>query len=82
MKFVCDKCNTRYSIADERVRVSVVGPAAAFARSGEAPTIAAIRERLLAIYAEQAGLVLEAISHDRSQAILEIPYERTDRRPR
>jgi len=70
------------TIADERVRITVVGPAAAFARFGEAPAIAAIRERLQAIYAEQSRLVLEATRHDRSQAILEIPYERTDRRPR
>jgi hypothetical protein len=70
------------AIADERVRISVLGPIVAFARSGEAPAIAAIRKRLRAIYAEQAELVLEAIPHDRSQAILEIPYERTDRRPR
>jgi Histidine kinase len=69
------------AIADERVRITVVGSADVFARSGEAPAIAAIRKRLRTIYAEQAELVLEATPHDQSQAILEIPYERTDRRP-
>jgi hypothetical protein len=65
-----------------RIRVTVIGPAAAFAPSSPSPAVQAVRERVDALYGDLARFTLQSVMHDRSQAILEIPYERTDRRPR
>lgn len=67
---------------DGRVAVTVIGPAAAFAAPADTPAIDAIRERVDLLYGDAARLTLAAIGHGRSQATLEVPYERTDRRPR
>lgn len=68
--------------ADDRVLVTIIGPASAFAPAGMSPVVAAVRERVDALYGDTASLSLQPVLHDRSQAILDIPYERTDRRPR
>lgn len=66
----------------DRVTVTVVGPASAFSTPGNSPVVDPIRERVAGLYDDAATLTLAAIDHGRSQAILEVPYERTDRRPR
>lgn len=65
-----------------RVCVTVIGPASAFSASAPSATVDAVRERLDALYGDTGSLALQPAMHDRSQAILEIPYERADRRPR
>ena len=67
---------------DDRIRVTIVGPAAAFAPLDATPAVAQVRDRVVAIYGDLGTLSLQPTLHDRSQAILEVPYERTDRRPR
>jgi len=65
-----------------RVRVTIVGPASAFSTSAMSAAVDAVRERLDGLYGDTGSLALQPAMHDRSQAILEIPYERTDRRNR
>ena len=79
-----NKCALLLSTGMEsgRVRVTLVGPPTAFTPFNPSPAIAHIRERLDTLYGDQASLTLQAAQHDRSQAVLELPYERTDRRPR
>jgi hypothetical protein len=60
----------------------VIGPASAFSASAPSAAVGAVRERLDALYGDTGSLALQPAMYDRSQAILEIPYERTDRRPR
>jgi len=67
------------AVNEDRLRVTVVGPAGAFASSGG---IGDVRERVAAVYGDLATLTLQPVLGERSQAILEIPYERTHRRPR
>ncbi|MEO8506331.1 MAG: histidine kinase [Betaproteobacteria bacterium] len=66
----------------DRILVTIVGPAAAFAPFDATPAVAQVRDRVAAIYGDLGTLSLKSALHDRSQAILEVPYERTDRRPR
>jgi len=70
------------SMRDDRIRVTVIGPASAFAPSNPSAAVDAVRERIDALYGDTASLTLQPVMHDRSQAIVEMPYERTDRRPR
>jgi LytS/YehU family sensor histidine kinase len=70
------------AIVDDRVRVTVIGPASAFAPSNHSPALRAVGERLEALYGDLATLMLQSALHDRTQATVEIPYERTDRGPR
>ena len=68
------------AVNEDRLRVTVVGPAFA---SFEGPGgIGDVRERVAAVYGDRATLTLQPVLGERSQAILEIPYERTHRRPR
>jgi hypothetical protein len=65
-----------------RVIVRVIGPLAAFEARREDPAVVAARERFAALYAGAGTLTVQRVAHDRSQAVLDIPYERTDRRIR
>lgn len=65
-----------------RVTVGVTAPAPAFRDADTSSTRRELAARLEALYGDAAKLVLEELAHDRSRVILEIPYERTDRRPR
>jgi len=65
-----------------RVSVRVIGPLAAFAARRDAPEIAAARERFAALYGDSGTLTLQSVACDRSQAVLEVPYEHSDRQPR
>ena len=65
----------------DRLRVTVVGPAAAFASVG-ADGVGDIGERVAAVFGDRATLTLQSALSERSQAILEVPYERTHRGPR
>ncbi len=68
--------------AGGRIRITVIGPASAFAPAKPSAAVDAVRERVDALYGDTGSLALQPVMHDRSQAILDIPYERTDRRPR
>jgi LytS/YehU family sensor histidine kinase len=68
--------------AGARIRITVIGPASAFAPSKPSAAVDAVRDRVDTLYGDTGSLVLQPVLHDRSQAILDIPYERTDRRPR
>lgn len=70
------------TLADTRLQIVVTGPAAAFAAGEDAGALKTIRERLLALYGADARLDCRLVEHELSRATLEIPYERTDRRPR
>jgi hypothetical protein len=64
------------------VCITVVGPPGAFSPSAGSAVLAQIRERVEALYGDSASLEFSTLAHARSQAILEVPYERSDRRPR
>jgi hypothetical protein len=66
----------------KRVSVEVIGPLAAFAAPRESADIAAARERFAALYPEAGKLTLQRVAYDRSRALLDVPYEHSDRRPR
>jgi hypothetical protein len=68
--------------AGDRIRITVIGPACAFAPSKPSAAVDAVRDRIDVLFGDTGTLLLQPVLHDRSQAILDIPYERTDRRPR
>lgn len=70
------------AVEGDRLRVTVVGAANAFASFEGPGDVADVRERIVAVYGDQATLTLQPALGERSQAILEIPYERTHRSPR
>ena len=70
------------AVEGDRHRVTVVGAANAFASFEGPGDVADVRERIVAVYGDQATLTLQPALGERSQAILEIPYERTHRSPR
>jgi LytS/YehU family sensor histidine kinase len=65
------------AVNEARLRVTIVGPAGALASFEGSGGIEDVRERVLAVYGDQATLALRSALGERRQAILEIPYERT-----
>lgn len=64
--------------ADGRLRLSIIDSGAGFAPGAEAGPLAAIAERLQALYGDGATLRLERLPRRGTRAVLEIPHEATD----
>jgi LytS/YehU family sensor histidine kinase len=62
-------------MASGRLRVSIVDSGAGFSPVAGGDGIASIRERLVALYGEDAKLVLRERGADSTEAMVEVPYE-------
>ena len=62
-------------ISGTRLRIAIIDSAAGFAPEATGNGVANIRERLAALYGEDASLVLRQRGGDSTEAMMEIPYE-------
>lgn len=69
------------SVGDGRLRLAITDSGAGFVPGGGG-NLDNIKERLFALYGESAALRLQRLADHSTQAILEIPYEATDRSDR
>jgi signal transduction histidine kinase len=80
---LADPCSTgsiciRTAVADEKIRLEIVDSGIGFLPGSEDDGIAGIRERLSALYGNDASLVLRRKEASASEAVLEIRYELGD----
>jgi hypothetical protein len=68
--------------SEHGTRITVIGPSSVFIPDNPSPAVEAVLERLVALYGNLGRLTLQSAMHDRSRAVLEIPYEPTDRHRR
>ena len=61
--------------SDGRLRLEIIDSRTGFAPEAGGDNIASIRERLAALYGNDASLVLRARECDGTEATMEIPYE-------
>jgi len=69
-------------VADGRLRISLTDPGSGFASRIENDVTARIRERLRAVYGDDAVVAFHDHASGGSQAVVEVPYEPTNRNHR
>jgi hypothetical protein len=65
-----------------RLRLSITDTGAGFVPGGDSHDLSSVEERLHALYGDDAQLKLERMQAQGTQAVMEIPYEPTDRADR
>jgi len=75
------KIRIRTAVADEKVRLEIVDSGAGFLPGSAGDSIAGIHERLAALYAARASLVLREREDGATEAVMEIPLEAASAAP-